>query len=143
MNLIVKSKLNYQLCLIFLLLLSEFQQKSIEELVKEPQQCDNMVLGSFIPSIDQRSTTLSEPPTFKTTDMCMTIKTQSCCTDDNLQFLINQMKESLNHMRYRGKFVENLFEKVHDIAYETFDIFLNEITAVSYTHLTLPTTPYV
>ena len=126
MNLIVKSKLNYQLCLILLLLLSEFQQKSIEELVKEPQQCDNMVLGSFIPSIDQRSITLSKPPTFKTTDICLTIKTQSCCSDSDLLFLINQMRESLKLMRGRGKYEEKIFERINNIAFETFEIFLNE-----------------
>ena len=127
MNFIISLKKYCKSFLIFLLLLTNFQQKSMEELVKEPQQCDNMVLGSFIPSIDQRSITLSKPPTFKTTDICLTIKTQSCCSDSDLLFLINQMRESLKLMRGRGKYEEKIFERINNIAFETFEIFLNEI----------------
>ena len=124
--------LYYKLSLIVWILLicksEENEHNSISNLI-ESKPCDNMVVGSFIESIDQLTTTNSIKPTEKITDMCPSIRTQTCCSEETISFLTGQMRESLKLMRFRGAMLEKMFQKVTDLASETFNVFLNEMTS--------------
>jgi hypothetical protein len=95
--------------------------------VKVVNPCSTEALGSIIPSIDQNSSRLgglSEP---KIQAICPFLK-YSCCNLDELNYLVKEFQATLAYLKYRIQVIIGLFFKIQEIAHETFDVFLNELT---------------
>ena len=89
--------------------------------------CNTEALNNFFPEIKIESDIPAQDGSEEILNVCSNLK-HTCCNNEQIQTLANQLKHSLTYMDYRYTLNEKLFKKVDQIAPETYKVFLNELS---------------
>jgi hypothetical protein len=86
--------------------------------------CNTNALSNVLPNINPNSNLEAFKSTNAIKNICPNLR-YSCCKEDELKYMMENMRKSFDYMNVRGAFMDNLFEKVKNLREETFDYFLN------------------
>lgn len=89
--------------------------------------CNTAMLSNFFDDITPNSEFHAKPGNRDVLNFCPTLK-NTCCQKKSLEKLASELKDSIQYMNYRAKLILDVFDKVKDIATETYTVFLSEMT---------------
>ena len=95
--------------------------------VKQVNPCNDMALGALLPSVDQGNHFSGQESKEEVRQICPSLKF-SCCSGEHVNTLVQELRDSFSYLRYRVQVIKKLFKKINEIAGETFNVFLNELT---------------
>lgn len=104
---------------------SQTLTKTISDL-KKSQPCQTAALSTFIPSIsptDSLNPFESPPPIL---DICPNLR-YSCCQEEQLKGLIEQLKQTFKFLNYRGELMNEVFTLIGSVPEDRFRSFLSEL----------------
>lgn len=89
--------------------------------------CSSEALSTFIPDIQYGSSLFGFEGSSTIQKICPNLK-YTCCSENQLTDLVDQLRSTLNFLRYRGQIIEKLFSRIEQLADETFKVFLSELS---------------
>ena len=101
--------------------------KVLKDGIKLENPCQTDLLSSFVPSIPYGKPLIATKASNDVRDMCSYLK-YSCCNATQLNGLAEHLKHSFKYLDYRSTIYHQLFSRVNEVAQETFDVFIDELT---------------
>jgi hypothetical protein len=89
--------------------------------------CASDALSNFLEDIQYGGSLLGFTSSKNVLDICPNLKF-SCCRFDQINSMVDQLNISLGYLNYRGEMIERMFNRVSQIADETFKVFLSELS---------------
>lgn len=94
---------------------------------KTNQPCRTNALSTFIPSISEKDTLNPFESHSSILDICPNLRF-SCCEEEQLMGLVEQLKQSFKFLNYRGELMNEVFKLIGNVSEETFRSFLSDLS---------------
>ena len=91
-------------------------------------QCSVEALATYIPNYSKKANITPEKGNDEVKKICPNLKF-TCCKKNHLNHMANQLKTTLNFLKYRGTIMEIMLNRIGNLPPDNFKIFLKELTS--------------